>query len=93
MGHVHAQYIIDRLEPRVVIPHHYYIWDVLQRQSTLQTAESWVATRDNVERISGSRRVYRIEELDKVEHAVHFFGDNVAFNKEVWLKDGTYSEI
>ena len=55
MGHIHTQAIIERLRPRVVVPHHYYIWDVLQRQSTLQTAEGWVGGRQNVERIIGGK--------------------------------------
>ena len=64
MGHVHAESIIERLKPRVVVPHHYYIWDVLQRQSTLQTAEDWVKSRPNVRRLRGPKRVYHIKELD-----------------------------
>ena len=88
MGHVHTEAIIQRLAPRVVVPHHYYIWDVLQRQSTLQGAEQWVDARENVEKIHGPRRVYWIEEIDKLEKAVHFFGDHVAFDTEAWLKTG-----
>ena len=46
MGHVHTAHIIEALKPRVIIPHHYYIWDVVQRQSTLQTCEAWVEAYD-----------------------------------------------
>ena len=91
MGHVHVQSIVDRLQPRVVVPSHYYIWDVVQRQSTLQTAEAWVAEREaamefGVERIAGPKRIYCIEEMDKLEAAVHYFGDNVAFDKAAWME-------
>ena len=61
MGHVHAESIIDRLQPRVIIPHHYYIWDVLQRQSTLQVADEWVNSREQVKRISGPTQMYEIK--------------------------------
>ena len=88
MGHVHAESIIDRLKPRVVVPHHYYIWDVLQRQSTLQPVEDWVNGREQVERVAGAKRIYEIKAMDKLEQAVHFFGDNVAFDKDKWMKDG-----
>lgn len=88
MGHVHVASIIERLKPRVIVPHHYYIWDVLQRQSTLQTAEAWVEAYPEAERILKPTRTYRIEELEKLDRSVHFFGDNVAFDKEAWLKDG-----
>ncbi|MDE0942232.1 MAG: MBL fold metallo-hydrolase [Alphaproteobacteria bacterium] len=85
MGHKHVQAIVDRLQPRIVVPHHYYIWDVVQRQSTLQTCDDWVNEQDVVERIAGSKRIYRIEDMDKLEAAVHYFGDNVAFDKEAWM--------
>ena len=89
MGHVHVESIIERLKPRVVVPHHYYIWDVVQRQSTLQTAEKWVETRGyNVELIKGPKRIYEIKKMDKLDRVVHFFGDHVAFDKRKWLKTG-----
>ena len=88
MGHIHTAEIVERLKPRVVIPHHYYIWDVVQRQSTLQSAEAWVEACDESETLLTPSRVYRIEEMDKLDRVVHFFGDNVAFDKETWLKDG-----
>ena len=88
MGYIHVQAIMDRLKPRVVVPHHYYIWDVVQRQSTLQTAEAWIRDRDNVvERIARSTKTYRIEELDKVDGAVHYFGEHVNFDKASWMDD------
>ena len=88
MGHVHAESIIDRLKPRVIVPHHYYIWDVLQRQSTLQIADDWVNSREQVERICGPAKVYEIKAMDKMEQVVHFFGGNVAFDKDDWMKNG-----
>ena len=88
MGHVHAESIIEKLKPRVVVPHHYYIWDVLQRQSTLLSAEDWVKSQKDVTRTRGAKRIYRIKQMDKLDRAVHFFGDHVAFDKDAWLKDG-----
>ncbi len=88
MGYVHTEAIIERLNPRVVIPHHYYIWDVLQRQSTLQPAEDWVASRKTVTKMRSAKRIYRIKDLDKLDRAVHFFGDHVAFDKDAWLEAG-----
>lgn len=88
MGHIHVEAIIERLQPRIVIPHHYYIWDIVQRQSTLQTAEDWVNSRDAVERISGHTRRYRIKEVDRLDRVVHYFGDQVAFDKTAWYEAG-----
>jgi L-ascorbate metabolism protein UlaG (beta-lactamase superfamily) len=89
MGHIHTQAVIDRLKPRVIIPHHYYIWDVVQRQSTLQTADAWVEAYPDSEHILKPKKTYRIEEVRKLDRVVHFFGDNVIFDKEAWLKNGS----
>jgi len=33
-------------------------------------------------------KIYNIVDIDKLDCVVHFFGDNVAFDKEKWLKEG-----
>lgn len=86
MGHVHVAHIIDTLQPRVIIPHHYYIWDVVQRQSTLQTADAWVEAYPDVDRILTPTRTYTADAIEKLDKVVHFFGNNVAFDKDAWLK-------
>ena len=88
MGHIHTAQIIETLKPRVIIPHHYYIWDVVQRQSTLQTCEAWGAVFDEKETLLTPTKVYDLKGLEGLERVVHFFGDNVAFDKETWLKEG-----
>ena len=88
MGFGMTERIIDTLRPRVVIPHHYYIWDVVQRQSTLQSAEAWVAGRDAAEKLDGPSRTYSAADIRGLDRAVHFFGDHVAFNREAWHRDG-----
>lgn len=88
MGHIHTDHIIETLRPKVVIPHHYYIWDVVQRQSTLQSADAWVAARERFERIDGPRRSYSIGDIKHLDRDVHFFGDNVDFDRESWHKLG-----
>ncbi len=84
MGHVHVESIIEQLNPRVIVPHHYYIWDMTQRQSTLLPADDWVDSRSSAERVAGPRKTYHIAEIDKLERAIHFFGDQVAFDKDSW---------
>ena len=41
MGYEMAESVIEKLKPHVVIPHHYYIFHVVQRQSTLMPADEW----------------------------------------------------
>ena len=86
MGHIHTAQIIDTLKPRVVIPHHYYIWDVVQRQSTLQTCQDWVEACKQKEILSTSAKLYDKKALENLDRVVHYFGDNVAFDKEKWLQ-------
>ena len=86
MGHKHTAQIIDTLKPRVVIPHHYYIWDVVQRQSTLQTCHDWVEACKQKEILSTSAKLYNKKGLENLDRVVHYFGDNVAFDKEKWLQ-------
>ena len=49
MVHIRTAHIIETLKPRVISPHHYYIWDVFQRQSTFQTCEAWVEAYEDEE--------------------------------------------
>ncbi len=86
MGHIHTAHIIETLQPHIVIPHHYYIWDVVQRQSTLQTADAWVQAYPDSESILTPTRIYNRRDVEKLDKVVHFFGNNVAFDKEAWLK-------
>tara|TARA_Y100001934_G_C12334099_1_gene766638 strand:+ start:133 stop:1017 length:885 start_codon:yes stop_codon:yes gene_type:complete len=86
MGYIHTAQIIDTLKPRVVIPHHYYIWDVVQRQSTLQTCQDWVEACKQKEILSTSAKLYDKKGLENLDRVVHYFGDNVAFDKEKWLQ-------
>ncbi len=43
-----------------------------------------IDSRVGAERIAGPRKIYQIAELDKLERAVHFFGDQVDFDKDSW---------
>ncbi len=79
--------IIDRLSPRVVIPHHYYIFEVTQRQSTLLTADDWVARHSGTV-LDGPTQVYDPGSVSGLTAAVHSFGDQVAFDTARWFRDG-----
>lgn len=81
--------IIARLQPRVVIPHHYYIWDIVQRGATLLPADDWVAARPH-RVVGGPSQRYTRESLAALRDpvTVDFFGDHVAFDRRAWLKGG-----
>jgi L-ascorbate metabolism protein UlaG (beta-lactamase superfamily) len=83
MGYAMAESVIDTLRPRVVIPHHYYIYEVTQRQSTLLPADEWVEGRPH-ERLTSASRIYNEARLTGLDRMVHYFGDNVAFDTKAW---------
>ena len=88
MGFGMTEQIVETLRPHVVIPHHYYIWDVVQRQSTLLPVESWVDGRTAAETLDGPSRTYSAAEVRNLDRTVHFFGDHVAFDREAWHRTG-----
>ena len=84
MGFHQVEKIIERLKPKVVVPHHYYIYDVIQRQSTLQTADAWVEEKPDAVWLDGPTKTYTPEEVGALDRAVHYFGGHVAFDAEEW---------
>ena len=88
MGFRHTEQIIETLRPKVVVPHHYYIFDVTVRQSTLQPVDPWVVQRgENARWLDGPAATYSRADLQGLEARVDFFGGNVAFDKERWLAE------
>ena len=90
MGYEMAEKAIASIRPKIVIPHHYYIWDLTTRQSTLREADEWVASRPHVA-LDGPTHVYRKEDIESLDAMVHHFGDHVAFDKEKW-RAGEYED-
>ena len=84
MGFHQVEHIIERLKPKVVVPHHYYIYDVIQRQSTLQTADAWVEEKPGAVWLDGPTKTYTPEEVSELDRVVHYFGGHVAFDAEAW---------
>ena len=79
-----AEHVIDRLKPKVIVPHHYYIYDVIQRQSTLQTADAWVAAREEAVWLDGPTKTYTPKDIATFDRTVHYFGSHVAFDTASW---------
>ena len=83
----HAEEIIERLSPSIIIPHHYYIFDVTVRQSTLQPADGWLNTQDNVVRLTNPSVSYHPKDLTNIKRRIDFFDGHVAFDKKKWLSN------
>ena len=84
MGWAMVEKIIDRLKPKIIIPHHYYIYDVIQRASTLQTADDWVKERESAVWLDNSIKTYTPESVSSLDRVVHYFGSHVAFDTKAW---------
>ena len=83
----HAKEIIERLSPSIIIPHHYYIFDVTVRQSTLQPADGWLNTQENVVRLTNPSVSYHPKDLTNIKRRIDFFDGHVAFDKKEWLSN------
>ena len=84
MGWDMVEHVIDRLKPKVIVPHHYYIYDVIQRHSTLQSADAWVEEREGALWLAGPTKTYTPSEVSSLDRVVHYFGPHVAFTAEAW---------
>ena len=78
----HAEEIIERLSPSIVIPHHYYIFDVTVRQSTLQPADGWLNTQENVVRLTNPSVKYHPRDLTNIKRRIDLFDGLVAYDKK-----------
>ncbi|MEZ5817166.1 MAG: MBL fold metallo-hydrolase [Hyphomicrobiaceae bacterium] len=86
MSYAMTASIIERLKPKVVVPHHYYIWDLTTRGSTLLPADAWVDAQPHARRLECPAARYSQERLASLPTTVDFFGDHVAFDKLAWRK-------
>ena len=84
MGFHHLNEVLENLNPSIVVPHHYYIFDLTVRQSTLQAADDWVHQQKNQNVLNKASIYYNKTDLNSVERRVDFFGDHVAFDKKLW---------
>jgi len=87
MGFQSTAEIIDRLKPSVVVPHHYYIWDVVQRSSTLLPVADWVDRQTHSRVLEKASTEYSRATLPKDKPRIDYFGDHVAFDKAAWHRD------
>ncbi|MEM7189469.1 MAG: MBL fold metallo-hydrolase [Pseudomonadota bacterium] len=86
MGNPHVAEVIERVNPRIMIPHHYFIWNVVQRQSTLLPVADWLSQQRSVVQLESAEMTYAPKSLP-AETTVHCFGDHVGFDVEAWHRD------
>ncbi len=86
MGHGMVAQIIEQVAPKVVVPHHYYIWNIVQRQSTLLPATKWLESQAQVQHLDKAVQHYTPDNLPSHTRIDHF-GEHVAFDVDAWHRD------
>jgi L-ascorbate metabolism protein UlaG (beta-lactamase superfamily) len=73
--------IATRLKARLIVPCHYYVWNVVQRQSTLLPPDRWLSNQAHT--LKASNGTLMLNDLPTQTTAVDF-GENVAFDVDAW---------
>ncbi len=71
--------VLKRLNPRVCIPHHYFVRKVNRVISTLKDADSWVTAQKDFEYTNSSKIVLDGNKISRFDKKIIYFKDNVAF--------------
>jgi L-ascorbate metabolism protein UlaG (beta-lactamase superfamily) len=81
LSYAQVDELIGRLRPHVVVPHHYYTWDVMARGSTLLPADEWVKSRPDPRWLDNGSVRLTPGYVKAQQGKVIYFGGNVAFAK------------
>ena len=81
MSYGQVEEVADRLGARMIVPHHYYVWDVVTRGSTLLPPDEWVNGRPGSRWVGEGRIRLTRDEVRAVCGQALCFGENVAFDR------------
>ena len=73
--------VAARLGARLIVPHHYYVWDVVTRGSTLLPPDAWVNGRPGSRWLTQGTVSLKREEVAACTGTALCFGTHVAFAK------------
>jgi len=91
LSYEQADEIASKLRAKAIVPHHYFMWDLVQRSSTLLTAEAFVADRDHIE-TDAPDYVFNERLIGDWRSKVVHFGEHVAFDKPPLADASTSSQ-
>ena len=81
LSYAQIESIIGRLSPKLVVPHHYHIWDVTTRGSTLLPADAWVKAHASARWANSGSIELIAKDVKSNPTGVLYFGEHVAFRK------------
>ncbi len=76
-----VEQVASRLAAKVIVPHHYYVWDVTTRGSTLLPPNQWVDARLGSRWLTSGSVVLTKTEIEPHSGQALCFGEHVAFAK------------
>jgi L-ascorbate metabolism protein UlaG (beta-lactamase superfamily) len=74
--------IAERLGARVIVPHHYFIWNLTQRHSTLLPVDEWVDRHEHVIRTQSATYKLVPNQVKTMPPTILYFSENVAFEPD-----------
>ena len=83
LSYPQVEAVAERLRAKVIVPHHYYVWDVTTRASTLLPPDEWVNGRAGSRWLGeGSVRLER-DAVRALTGTAMCFGGHVGFVKPI----------
>lgn len=81
----------ERLQPRITVPHHYFVWNITHRASTLLPPDEWMSSEPNARFTETGEITLTTEQVKTEENLALCFGEKVAFDpsEELARKSGS----
>jgi L-ascorbate metabolism protein UlaG (beta-lactamase superfamily) len=71
---VEVNAIIEKYDPKAVIPAHYLVGGVTTDVSGFKSADEWVSKQKDVRRLETAEFTFNIDELKGAHHRIYYFG-------------------
>lgn len=85
LSYAQVETVAERLNAHLVVPHHYAIWDLTMRASTLLPPDAWVNGRKGSIRTDGGAVRLTADFVKAHDNVALSFGEHVAFDKAAHL--------
>lgn len=79
LGYDQVEALRAKIGAKIVVPHHYFIWNVTHRASTLTTPNEWMATQTNSQWADSSEIALPRDWVKAQDGLALCFGENVCF--------------
>jgi len=80
LGYEQVEAIRERLRPKVIVPHHYFIWNVTHRASTLGPPNDWMAGQARRQWTTSGEVTLSADWVAQQDGLALCFGENVCFD-------------